>query len=86
MVARCPACASRASRVTASVQARGATSAPSSSAPAGPAGQQHPLAARPRLLHRPGVMLRILGDPLSDTGIEPGFPVPTPRTQTAQAA
>jgi Taurine catabolism dioxygenase TauD, TfdA family len=34
----------------------------------------------------PRVMLRILGDPLSGTGIQPGFSVPTPGTQTAQAA
>jgi hypothetical protein len=34
----------------------------------------------------PRVMLRILGDPLPHTGIEPGFPAPAPGTQTAQAA
>jgi hypothetical protein len=34
----------------------------------------------------PRVMLRILGDPLPGTGIQPGFPAPTPGTQRAQAA
>ena len=34
----------------------------------------------------PRVMLRILGDPLPGTGIQPGFPASTPRTQAAQAA
>ena len=34
----------------------------------------------------PRVMLRILGDPRPGTGIQPGFPAPTPCTQTAQAA
>jgi hypothetical protein len=34
----------------------------------------------------PRVMLRILGDPLPGTGIQPGFSVLTPGTQTAQAA
>jgi hypothetical protein len=34
----------------------------------------------------PRVMLRILGDPLPGTGIQPGFPAPTPGTQTAEAA
>jgi hypothetical protein len=34
----------------------------------------------------PRVMLRILGDPLPCTGIQPGFPAPAPGTQTSQAA
>jgi hypothetical protein len=34
----------------------------------------------------PRILLRILGDPLPGTGIQPGFPAPTPGTQTAQAA
>jgi hypothetical protein len=34
----------------------------------------------------PRVMLRILGDPLPSTGIQPGFPAPAPATQTARAA
>jgi len=34
----------------------------------------------------PRVMLRILGDPLPSTGIQPGFPAPAPGTHTAQAA
>jgi Taurine catabolism dioxygenase TauD, TfdA family len=34
----------------------------------------------------PRVMLRILGDPLPGSGIQPGFPAPAPGTQTAQAA
>ena len=34
----------------------------------------------------PRVMLRILGNPLPGTGIQPGFPAPMPGTQTAQAA
>ncbi len=34
----------------------------------------------------PRVMLRILGDPLPGTGIQPGFPAPAPSTQTARAA
>jgi len=34
----------------------------------------------------PRVMFRILGDPLPGTGIQPGFPAPTPGTQTGQAA
>jgi alpha-ketoglutarate-dependent taurine dioxygenase len=34
----------------------------------------------------PRIMLRILGDPLPGTDIQPGFPAPTPGTQTAQAA
>lgn len=34
----------------------------------------------------PRVMLRILGDPLPGTGIQPGFFAPAPGTQTAQAA
>ena len=34
----------------------------------------------------PRVMLRILGDPLPGTGIQPGFPASTPGTQAAQAA
>jgi hypothetical protein len=34
----------------------------------------------------PRIMLRILGDPLPGTGIQPGFPAPTSGTQTAQAA
>jgi hypothetical protein len=34
----------------------------------------------------PRIMLRILGDLLPGTGIQPGFPVPIPGTQTAQAA
>jgi len=34
----------------------------------------------------PRVMLRILGDPLPGTGIQPGFPAPAPGTQAAQAA
>jgi Taurine catabolism dioxygenase TauD, TfdA family len=34
----------------------------------------------------PRIMLRILGDPLPGTGIQPGFPAPTPGTRTAQAA
>ena len=34
----------------------------------------------------PRVMLRILGDPIPSTGIQPGFPAPTPGTRTAQAA
>ena len=34
----------------------------------------------------PRVMLRILGDSLPGTGIQPGFPAPAPDPQTAQAA
>jgi hypothetical protein len=34
----------------------------------------------------PRVMLRILGDPLPGTGIQPGFPAPAPGTQTPRAA
>ncbi|MGH3192545.1 MAG: TauD/TfdA family dioxygenase [Streptosporangiaceae bacterium] len=34
----------------------------------------------------PRVMLRILGDPLPGTGIQPGFPAPALGTHTAQAA
>jgi Taurine catabolism dioxygenase TauD, TfdA family len=34
----------------------------------------------------PRIMLRILGDPLPSTGIQPGFPAPTPGTQKAHAA
>lgn len=34
----------------------------------------------------PRIMLRVLGDPLPGIGIQPGFPVPTPGAQTAQAA
>jgi len=34
----------------------------------------------------PRIMLRILGDPLPGTGIQPGFPAPGPSTRTAQAA
>ncbi len=34
----------------------------------------------------PRIMLRILGDPLPGTDIQPGFPAPMPGTQTAQAA
>jgi Taurine catabolism dioxygenase TauD, TfdA family len=34
----------------------------------------------------PRVMLRILGDPLPGTGIQPGFPAPAPGWQTPQAA
>jgi alpha-ketoglutarate-dependent taurine dioxygenase len=34
----------------------------------------------------PRVMLRVLGDPLSGTGIQPGFPAPVPSTQAVRAA
>jgi hypothetical protein len=34
----------------------------------------------------PRVMLRILGDPLPGTGVQPGFPLPAPGTQAAQVA
>ena len=34
----------------------------------------------------PRVMLRILGDPLPGSGIQPGFPTPTPGTHPALAA
>lgn len=34
----------------------------------------------------PRVMLRMLGDPLPGTGIQPGFPAPAHGAQTARAA
>jgi alpha-ketoglutarate-dependent taurine dioxygenase len=34
----------------------------------------------------PRIMLRMLGDPLPGTGIQPGFPAPVPGTHTARAA
>lgn len=34
----------------------------------------------------PRVMLRILGDPLPSTGVQPGYPAPEPGPHTAQAA